>query len=101
MKELYIQYVSGYSADRIEATIKDKSTNKSEKHIYTFGYDAAYNRRNASEKCPYIGDILLDLVETNYIYNEDIYYGVYYLFSNKTADEAETQKLFNELLAEV
>lgn len=95
--KLHIHYISGISADRIEVTSDDSSI----KETYTFGRNCTYKRENATKEAPYIGDLLADLVETNYINTKDIIYSGYNVFAGCPLTESEVDKYFTSILSEI
>ena len=70
MITMTIAFGSSISADKVEVKIVNKDLNN--EIIYTdeyyYGYNASYDRRNASKKAPYISDIFTQLAQN---YNVD------------------------------
>lgn len=118
MPKMNIRYIMGLNSNRIEVKIYDNENSIFERTYY-LGYDsssckeyAEYARQdyeNAKKYgwkttyClkPYIGDILYDLVETNYINNEDINYSGYNVFAQKELEKLEVDKIFKNLFKEI
>ena len=70
MKSLIMAVCSGVSADGIDVTILEDGKTIYE-YDYRYGYDASYDRSWATEKKPYIGDIIANLAKE---YNIDELY---------------------------
>ena len=118
MPKMNIRYIMGLNSDRVEVKIYDNENSIFE-HTYYLGYDSSSCREYVeyakqdyenSKKygwktiyClkPYIGDILKDLVETNYINNGDIIYSGYNVFARKELKKLEVDKIFKNLLKEI
>lgn len=102
MSLMKVHFVSGISGDRVEVSIfKEDNTKPVFKESYAYGYNAAYCRDFANEKCLFIGDILRDLVETYYIGNGEIEYSGYLVFPQRDMREDEVQRLVDKILEEV
>lgn len=89
-----IHYISGISGDRITIT------NDTLKKEYAFGYNCTYKRQNATEKAPYIKDLLTDIIKTNHINAEDIVYSGYNVFAKRELTKEEVTNYFNNILSE-
>ena len=101
MKKMKIWYFINTQTQqkRIQVDIKDSNTGIIIlSNQYTLGKNASETRDNNHT---YIGDILADLAETNYVNTDAIEYVVYYPHKLKQATKEETKNIFDELLAEV
>lgn len=61
MNKLVVTVMSGLSADGFDACVKDENDNVLEKDSYRYGYNASYSQDFASEKQPFVTDILSSL----------------------------------------
>ena len=61
MNKLVVTVMSGLSADGFDVYIKDENDDVLEKDSYRYGYNASYKQDFASEKQPFVTDILSSL----------------------------------------
>ena len=118
MPKMNIRYIMGLNSNRVEVKIYDNE-NLVFKRTYYLGYDSSsckkyaeyarqdyenakkYGWKTTYYLKPYIGDVLMDLVETNYINNEDIAYSGYNVFARKELEKLEVDKIFKNLFKEI
>lgn len=118
MSKMNIKYIMGLNSDRVEVKIYDNENSIFEQTYY-LGYDSSSCRRYAeyakqdyenakkygwkTTYClkPYIGDIIMDLVETHYINNEDIDYSGYNVFAQKEFEKSAVDETFKNLFKEI
>ena len=101
MKKMRIWYFINTQTQqkRIQVDIIDQSSNRVIiSKQYRLGKNASETRDNIHT---YIGDILVDLAETNYVNTNAIEFMVYYPNKFTYATKEETEELFDKLLAEV
>ena len=61
MNKLVVTVMSGLSADGFDVCIKDENDDVLEKDSYRYGYNASYKQDFASEKQPFVTDVLSSL----------------------------------------
>lgn len=111
--KLKLHYIAGINGDRLEITYNDIKIN------HAFGYTCSSSRENekyAEEDHfnaikygwktfyplkPYIGDIVKDIVEENYIEAKDIEYSGYNVFCGRALTKEEVDSVFEKLFSEV
>lgn len=100
--KIKIHYISGISGDRIEVSILNDNGKQINKESYAFGYNASYNRENASYSLkPYIGDILISILNKYHMTIDDAEYSGYYVFIGREATPTEIIRIKKDLFAEV
>lgn len=111
--KLKLHYIAGINGDRLEVSYDNVKIN------HAFGYTCSSSRANEryAEKNhydaikykwntiyplkPYIGDLIKDIVETNYINAEDIEYSGYNVFAGREMTKEEVKETFDRLFAEI
>ena len=111
--KLKLHYIEGINGNRLEVSYGNVTLH------HAFGFTCSSTRENAkyAEKdhldsikykwttChplkPYIGDILKDFVETNYIDAEDIEYSGYNVFAGREMTKEEVKETFDRLFSEI
>ena len=115
--KLLVRFICGINGDRDEATVISPKDEVLLKKELIYGVNVSSSRKNAEyslQECqdaikynwynqraykPFIGEVLMDIVETHFI--NDITYSGYYVFSNKEMTEDEVQKRVDAILKEL
>lgn len=105
-----IRYICGINGDRVETQILEDNVVVDEQ-IYAYGYNASHNRSFEAiakedyensikyhwtyRRClqPYIGDILVELLNKYGLTKEEAEYSGYYVFPQREANEEEVANI--------
>ena len=114
--KLLVRFICGINGDRVEATVINPKDELLKKELI-YGVNVSNSRKNAAyslQECqdavkynwstprvykPFIGEVLMDIVETHFI--NDIVYSGYYVFSDKEMTKDEVQKRVDAILKEL
>ena len=96
--KLLVKFICGINGDRVEATVINPKDEVLLKKELIYGVNVSNSRKNAAYK-PFIGEVLMDIVETHFI--NDITYSGYYVFSNKEMTEDDIERKVNAILKEL
>ena len=112
--KLLVRFICGINGDRVEATVINPKDEVLLKKELIYGVNVSSSRKNAEyslQECqdavkynwstpkPFIGEVLMDIVETYFI--NDIVYSGYYVFSDKEMTKDEVQKRVDAILKEL
>ena len=115
--KLLVRFICGINGDRVEATVINPKGEVLLKKELIYGVNVSSSRKNAEyslQECqdaikynwstpraykPFIGEVLMDIVETHFI--NDITYSGYYVFSNKEMTEDDIERRVNAILKEL
>ena len=115
--KLLVRFIGGINGDIVEATVINPKDEVLLKKELIYGVNVSSSRKNAAyslQECqdavkynwstpraykPFIGEVLMDIVETYFI--NDIVYSGYYVFSDKEMTKDEVQKRVNAILREL
>ena len=105
--KLLVRFICGINGDRVEATVINPKNEVLLKKELIYGVNVSNSRKNAEDAVKYnwpapklfIGDILMDIVETYFI--NDITYSGYYVFSDKEMTEDGIKRRINAILKEL
>ena len=115
--KLLIRFICGINSNRVEATVINPKDEVLLKKELIYGVNVSSSRKNAEyslQECqdaikynwstpraykPFIGEVLMDIVETHFI--NDITYSGYYVFSNKEMTEDDIERRVNAILKEL
>lgn len=115
--KLLVRFICGINGDRVEATVVSPENEILLNKELIYGVNVSSSRKNAIytlQECqdaikygwttprtykPFIGEVLMDIVETYFI--NDIYYTGYYVFSEKEMTKEEVEKRVNAILREL
>lgn len=118
MKKMTVRFIVGMSGDRVQVKIQEGDQYIFQED-YSYGYNASYNRffadlaaedhenaikygwRGIYPLKPFIGDILKDLIEDNFIGNDDIEYSGYYVLAGREMTAEEVQEKVDKIADEV
>lgn len=96
--KMHVRFICGINGDKVEATVINPKDEVLLKKELIYGVNVSNSRKNAAYK-PFIGEVLMDIVETYFI--NDIVYSGYYVFSGKDMTEIEIQRRINAILKEL
>ena len=115
--KLLVRFICGINGDRVEATVINPKDEVLLKKELVYGANVSSSRKNAAYSLeerqnaikynwttpiaykPFIGEVLMDMVETYFINN--IIYSGYYVFSNKEMTEDDIERRVNAILKEL
>ena len=115
--KLLVRFICGINGDRVKATVINQKDEVLLKKELVYGANVSSSRKNAVyslQECqdaikynwsipiaykPFIGEVLMDIVETHFI--NDIVYSGYYVFSDKEMTKDEVQKRVDAILKEL
>ena len=114
--KMSVRFICGINGDRVEVTV----TNPENKILFdkelVYGANVSSSRKNAAyslQECqdaikynwstpiaykPFIGDVLMDIVETYFI--NDIIYSGYFVFCNEEMTKDEVEQIVNSITKE-
>lgn len=96
--KLLVRFICGINGDRVEATVINPKNEVLLKKELIYGVNVSNSRKNAVYK-PFIGEVLMDIVETYFI--NDITYSGYYVFSDKEMTKDGIERRVNAILKEL
>ena len=96
--KLLVRFICGINGDRVEATVINPKNEVLLKKELIYGVNVSNSRKNAVYK-PFIGEVLMDIVETYFI--NDITYSGYYVFSDKEMTKDDIERRVNAILKEL
>ena len=94
--KLLVKFICGIGKDGIEATVINPEDEILLNKELTYGENVSSSRKDATEYKPFIGEVLIDIVETYFV--NDIYYSGYYL---KEMTKEEVKEKVNTILREL
>ena len=115
--KLLVRFICGINGDKVEATVINPKDEVLLKKELIYGVNVSNSRKNAAyslQECqdaikynwstpiaykPFIGEVLMDIVETYFI--NDITYSGYYVFSDKEMTEDGIKRRINAILKEL
>ena len=115
--KLLVRFICGINGDKVEATVINPKDEVLLKKELIYGVNVSSSRKNAEyslQECqdaikynwstprvykPFIGEVLMDIVETYFINN--IIYSGYYVFSNREMTKDEVEQIVNNIIKEV
>ena len=97
--KLLVRFICGINGDRVEATVINPKDEVLLKKELIYGVNVSNSRKNAAYNKPFIGEVLMDIVEAYFI--NDITYSGYYIFSDKEMTEDDIEKRVNAILREL
>ena len=115
--KLLVKFICGINGDRVEATVISPKDEVLLKRELIYGVNVSNSRKNAEyslQECqdaikynwstprvykPFIGEVLMDIVETYFVNN--ITYSGYYVFSDKEMTEDGIKRRINAILKEL
>ena len=105
--KLLVRFICGINGDRVEATVINPKDEVLLKKELIYGVNVSNSRKNAEDAIkynwstpkPFIGEVLMDIVETHFI--NDITYSGYYVFSGKEMTEDDIERRVNAILREL
>ena len=97
--KLLVRFICGINGDRVEATVVSPKNEILLNKELIYGVNVSSSRKDAIKCKPFIGEVLMDIVETHFI--NDITYSGYYVFSNKEMTEDDIERRVNAILKEL
>ena len=96
--KLLVRFICGINGDRVEVTVTSPKDEVLLKKELIYGVNVSSSRKNAAYK-PFIGEVLMDIVETYFI--NDIIYSGYFVFCNEEMTKDEVEQIVNNIIKEV
>lgn len=97
--KLLVRFICGINGDRVEATVINPKDEVLLKKELIYGVNISNSRKNAATYKPFIGEVLMNIVETYFI--NDIIYSGYYVFSDKEMTKDGIERRVNAILKEL
>ena len=115
--KLLVRFICGINGDRVEVTVINPKDEVLLKKELIYGVNVSSSRKNAEyslQECqdaikynwstpiahkPFIGDVLMDIVETYFI--NDIIYSGYFVFCNEEMTKDEVEQIVNSIIKEI
>ena len=119
MEKMLVKFIGGLNGDRVDVKIFKNSQDPVFEKQYSYGYNASYNKELAKfaamehEKAkknnwrgiyplkPFIGDILIELMETYSIEKDNIDYSGFLVFPQRGMTIEEVQEKVNKIFSEI
>ena len=96
--KLLVRFICGINGDRVEVAVTSPKDEVLFKKELIYGVNVSSSRKNAAYK-PFIGEVLMDIVETYFI--NDIIYSGYFVFCNEEMTKDEVEQIVNNIIKEV
>ena len=115
--KMYIRFICGINGDRVEVKVINLEGEVILDKELVYGANVSSSRKNAAyslQECqdaikynwstpiaykPFIGDVLMDIVETYFI--NDIIYSGYFVFCNEEMTKDEVEQIVNSITKEM
>ena len=115
--KMSVRFICGINGDRVEVTVINQKDEVLLKKELVYGANVSNSRKNAAyslQECqdaikynwstpiaykPFIGDVLMDIVETYFI--NDIIYSGYFVFCNEEMTKDEVEQIVNSITKEM
>ena len=94
--KLLVRFICGINGDRVEATVINPKDEVLLKKELVYGVNVSNSRK---KNAPFIGDVLMDIVETYFI--NDIIYSGYFVFCNEEMTKDEVEQIVNSITKEM
>lgn len=97
--KLLVRFICGINSDRVEVTVINPKDEVLLKKELIYGVNVSSSRKNAASYKPFIGEVLMDIVETYFI--NDIIYSGYFAFCNEEMIKDEVEQIVNSIIKEI
>lgn len=102
--KMLVRFICGINGDRVEVKVVNPENMALLDKELIYGVNVSNSRKNAVKynwpaPKPFIGDVLMDIVETYFI--NDIIYSGYFAFCNEEMTKDEVEQIVNSIIKEM